>query len=816
MSEVEERPATKTEQRETAEQIARGLISDEEQKRSANEIAQAFLREITPAERDESVAGIQKEIKKLSAQKRFQQVEEKRALYSELIQGGRAAYEARVTAIETSGELSPEAKEGQLAELSQDYHDSIILEKMMKMRAVDKILRAVMNPQSLQSSESYGTIYHEEQQRWISSWDPEQHHQAGSSQFIAPATINAIRSGLEDFFERNQQVRNLVEEAERWRGKKIQRNDLTAAEYILRRNRNPNIFLGGDAEVIVGPISVTIVNHDDRDYADATGRQSDTSMGVHYHDSLVNNVRGGAYRGPAEIAKTTAHENEHSLNEILHAQQTLSYQDKPEVSVFKREAETSGQISHETAELIQQLLATRLLFESVGLNQLGFADEVLAHSLGSERDADEVIQLLVESDAYSRFTVDARGMKASIKQKMSRIFLNDFIYSPDYDRLKEQLDELVDRLPDELVVDAIARVKRGMAQALADLSRGGYTKNEIRALTAGENPCYWPKLVVEFSKRFPQGGAALRTAREPVIAQAEEQIEQRVTQEEKQANRRIEIANRVTQLEEAAVNYTIPDLLINEKWSDLKSDLIRRIEEGLVSSTTYLAELEIIDSEKKVEVLRELGGERLAAFFDAFVQKVQSRLEQDSGSRSAVLRYTAGLVSVYDESVRKQAGISAAQIAELTNLVLDGGSGRKMIIAEVFDFLDQFGRDQDRNISSLAKALNLIIDAETIRPGFFIADQPDFLSSVWSKIEADLQRLAEEDPADAESQRYKVFAAIKILFPDKFEQLHLKGHVEWDKLDFERFKKYPIAGLSTARNLMIIAADEINPPIGGS
>ena len=562
MIEVGDKKVKIPEQDEELETLARGVgLSEEEEVQAAVAITKAVLETSVPVT---DVLEDNPELKKLIKEKATEhedsavegKVAEQEARYERFIQEGRSFYEKELQSIKQDKGLDEGQKKQRKLELEEEYKDSIVLEKLVKTEAVSMLLSSLIDPYvvSMHSTEDEllydpgletGTSYDYESKTWRSHWDPDVHHRKGSERFLSPQTVEEIQRGLELYFQMRDNVLKVRNEL---REQNIQEHDAEAARHLIEKYSRDGISIQGRAEVLFGPVSVTFILHNKNDFAGFYGRDVEDVGGFHrsyssseqgVSEGIFNVVNAsGWYCTDDSIKKTIAHENEHSLNEIL-VRRKRSYRKVKDIikkgfQLVRREMQSKKDVTEVSEEVMEQaakdiISDTAREFTGRGLKR--FADEVLAYMLESERSAEKTFKTLTESDLYSYFKPErvkddiARGMDWWGPDNPDREISHrseDYSDGDGYDehdsyylefgpelfaRFAEVFSRVRKEKPSEeqLTSDNIRFMQQRIVLAVDSLLEEGLSKNEIRAILSGENPARWPRIAKKVTADYSQG-----------------------------------------------------------------------------------------------------------------------------------------------------------------------------------------------------------------------------------------------------------------------------------------------------------------------
>ncbi|NQV12828.1 MAG: hypothetical protein HQ530_00800 [Parcubacteria group bacterium] len=484
--------------------------------------------------------------------------------------------------------LDEDEKEKRKYRLKEEYKDSIVLEKLVKTEAVNSLLVNLMNPYNVTDHSTSDeliydpgyeteTTYSDSDKAWRSHWDPDVHHRKGSGKYLSPETVTEIQKGLELYFQMRDNVLEIkghLREQDTWQ------HDSKAAQAIIDKYFQKDVRLQGRAEVLFGPVSVTCILYDKDDLAEMYGEDDASEVGgfhhpydihsIYSHEGVVNMVRGGGYFRSAEsVKRTIAHENEHSLNEILvknrGGYRAISDIVKKGYQPVRQEMKEKGdasEVSEETIKKAVEKIAAETIGEATGRALKGFANETLAYMLNDERSADETFETLTESDLYAHHRAE------NLKDKVMNRALGDGYYSLDkeiklrawehtwlfppekenneyyletgpelFARFSQTYVDMRDSIESDITTESVKQTQRGIVDAVDSLLKRGLEKNEIRALLSGESPTRWPRIVEKF-KGYDQGELRERT----LIEKQEKKIR---SKERRHAGRRSYLVGRI-------------------------------------------------------------------------------------------------------------------------------------------------------------------------------------------------------------------------------------------------------------------------------
>jgi hypothetical protein len=497
--------------REKHEAIAKrmlGFSDDSEEVRTATAVTEKMLVEqggfnLGKQARD----GLIREIISQTTKPLRITVEQQIDRYSQLIKGGRGFYRKEVESIDQNEDLNQQQKENSRLKLRQDYIESKMVELVAKMRVVEYLTAVLSDPYALQhdidSDQEIvfdpgfetGTVYDEQNKTWISNWNPDVHYGKGTGRFLSEPTIEGVRKGLERYFEMRQQVKELITGVD-------VRNPQAAQiilEKVFGKDAEKSKIKGGD--VLVGPISVTIRIYDEDDYNKVSGVPG--SGGVHLTGTGINLIKCWVSSG------TVAHENGHSLNEILIT--NVKGAPSNRYDTLAEEAKIRGISDVELEKVFIKLVEDRI--ESTANQKLKFfVDEVVAYLLDNDKSPESVLSTLTQNKQYKYHQT---GFEPDVELSfyLVQVYIRNFTkqnQSQVNNDLHRRLEELFYDFNLQIIKNLEGRYtdkwyrekQEEVVLALQKMKDSGLSLVETRALIAGVEPLKWMQVAESVERDY--------------------------------------------------------------------------------------------------------------------------------------------------------------------------------------------------------------------------------------------------------------------------------------------------------------------------
>ncbi|MBI5134611.1 hypothetical protein HZA86_00020 [Candidatus Uhrbacteria bacterium] len=485
----------------------------------------AKQREVNPCDAEAMYAEVSGHLEKLTAQRTAAKQSEMEERLQYFIHQGRRALETELQYIEGDLTLSPAEKERHTLQTLREYADAKLVQKQAVLRVNESLLDRFLNPYATLDQLANLTESRTNQNGlWSSDFNPDS-VERGLAQFISRPVLEEIRAGIQLALQMRAGVATLIQEHTGYNGRPDARAILKSVT---------GVEINGQSRVVsAGPLSITIVVLDSKDYAAVHGgdnSSAELSGGFHknYLNTWVANRGFGQQytalpfetRGLLNICKgyesagTTDHENEHSLYEIL-------IKNRGERShVVQSLIAHLPQVPKTEHERLIESMFQELLFEARDRYITGFANEAMAYILNNESPkspiagvVESTVRRLTESKLYSHHHLT----DAVISEIQSELLQQATILKES--GVHPELVATYEKKVRELTRERLMSVYTSIATTMAGLHRDYPTrKNYIRAVLAGENPARWQHIAKVMANYQRIGGDTLTKKREAILA----------------------------------------------------------------------------------------------------------------------------------------------------------------------------------------------------------------------------------------------------------------------------------------------------------